>query len=80
MSRIHSGGLSSKRVTFGQFVAARRREKGFSQFQLGKLIGVTDKAVSKWENDESYPRIEHCIRLATYLEVSLDDLLTKKGI
>lgn len=34
---------------FGNLVTKLRTELGFSQFQLGKLIGVSDKAVSKWE-------------------------------
>ena len=46
-----------------------------AQDQLGKLVGVTDKAVSKWENGEAYPRLGHCLRLAEKLGVSLDELL-----
>ena len=32
---------------FGQFVAALRKEKGWTQKQLAARIGVSDKAVSK---------------------------------
>lgn len=60
---------------FGRFTAEKRRAMGYSQFQLGKLVGVTDKAVSKWENGEAYPRLGHCLRLAEKLGVSLDELL-----
>ncbi len=61
--------------SFGRLVAKRRREKQLSQFQLGKLVGVTDKAISKWETGETKPRIEHCARLALALDISLDVLL-----
>lgn len=36
-------------VRFGQFVAQCRREADLTQRQLGERVGVTDKAVSKWE-------------------------------
>ena len=60
---------------FGEFIAARRKRKGLSQFQLGKLVGVTDKAVSKWENNEAKPRLEHYIKLTEVLEFSLEDAI-----
>lgn len=65
--------------TFGNLVTRLRTEMGFSQFQLGKLIGVSDKAVSKWENGSAKPRLATCCRLADVLGVSLDDLLSAAG-
>ena len=38
-----------KEKTFGNRVAALRKEKGMTQFDLAEKMGVTDKAVSKWE-------------------------------
>ena len=61
---------------FGEFIADRRKRKGLSQFQLGKLVGVTDKAVSKWENNSAMPRLEHYIKLAEVLEFSLEDAIS----
>ena len=60
---------------FGNLICSLRIERGMSQFQLGKLLGVSDKAVSKWENGNAKPRISTCHRLADILGVSLDDLL-----
>ena len=37
----------------GRFIAACRREAGFTQAALGERLGVTDRAVSKWENGGS---------------------------
>ena len=42
---------------FGNDICALRTGLGLSQFQLGTLVGVSDKAVSKWENGDAKPRI-----------------------
>ena len=62
--------------SFGNFISALRTKKGLSQYQLGALVGVSDKAVSKWENGASKPRINTIRKLSEVLEVSVEDLLT----
>ncbi len=47
-----------------------------TQALLAQKIGITDKAVSKWERDISYPDIALFPKLADILGVSIDDLLT----
>ena len=64
---------------FGNMLAKLRMERGLSQFQMGRLLGVTDKAVSKWENGSAKPRISTCCRLADILGISLNDLLSIPG-
>ena len=49
---------------FGNHLAELRKSHGYSQFQLGTLVGVSDKAVSKWENGASKPRIAVIMKLA----------------
>ena len=53
-----------------------RERCGLSQYQLGVLVGVSDKAVSKWENGASKPRIGTIRKLSEVLDVSVDELLT----
>ena len=65
-----------KDYSFGNFICALRVGRGLSQYQLGALVGVTDKAVSKWENGDSKPRISTCQRLAAVLGVTVSDLLS----
>ena len=64
-----------KDFTFGNLITSLRCEKGYSQYQLGRLVGVSDKAVSKWENGSAKPRMSTCCKLADVLGVSLDVLL-----
>ena len=35
--------------TIGKFIQSKRKEKGLTQKELAEKLGVTDKAVSKWE-------------------------------
>ena len=65
-----------KDYSFGNYICALRTGRGLSQFQLGTLVGVTDKAVSKWENGDSKPRLATCYRLAEVLGVSVTELLS----
>lgn len=62
--------------SFGNFISAMRERSGLSQYQLGALVGVSDKAVSKWENGVSKPRLSKVRRLAEVFDVSVDELLT----
>ena len=62
--------------SFGNFISALRVRRGLSQYQLGALVHVSDKAVSKWENGASKPRMNTMVKLAEVLDVSVDELLT----
>ena len=61
--------------TLGEFVAALRQEKGLTQKQLADRLGVTDKAVSRWENGESFPDIGVLERLSEILEIKIQDIV-----
>ena len=60
---------------FGNRLCRLRQKAHLSQSQLGEKVGVSNKAVSKWENGKSKPGLDVVNRLADVLGVSLDELL-----
>ena len=64
-----------RKYEIGNFICRLRNEKGYTQKELGALLGVTDKAVSKWENGASLPRKEVLRRLAAILGCTQEELL-----
>ncbi|MBR6513580.1 MAG: helix-turn-helix domain-containing protein [Clostridia bacterium] len=67
-----------REYNFGHFLYILRSDAGLTQFQLGKLVGVSDKAVSKWENGVSKPQRDILYKLSEVLGVSIDELLSCK--
>jgi len=64
-----------KDYEFGNRLYQLRRKAHLSQSQLGEMVGVSNKAVSKWENGQAKPGLEIVNKLADILSVSLDELL-----
>lgn len=59
-------------------VASLRKERGMTQSELAEEMGVTDKAVSKWERDLSFPDVTTLPRLAGIFNVTVDELMQAK--
>ncbi|MFV0399601.1 MAG: helix-turn-helix domain-containing protein [Oscillospiraceae bacterium] len=59
-------------------IAERRKEKGMTQKQLADKLGVTDKAVSKWERGNGQPDINYLEPLSEALEITVSELLKGK--
>ena len=60
---------------FGNRLYQLRKLAHLSQAQLGKKVGVSNKAVSKWENGKAKPGLDIVDGLANILGVSVDELL-----
>lgn len=64
-----------ERKTIGEVISTRRKELGLTQSNLAEKMGVTDKAVSKWERNLSCPDLASIPKLAEVLDLSLEELL-----
>jgi transcriptional regulator with XRE-family HTH domain len=62
--------------SIGNRISQLRREKGLTQEEMAEKLGVTPQAVSKWENDISYPDILLLPKIAKLLGVTVDELLS----
>lgn len=71
--QILNGGVFIK---IGNTIYTLRKEKQMTQEQLASLIGVSAPAVSKWENDSTYPDITLLSPLARALGTTVDTLLS----
>ena len=60
-----------ERLQFWKFYQYTKR-----QYQLGVLVDVSDKAVSKWKNGESEPSIDKLIKLSKYFGVNIDESMS----
>lgn len=74
MEREQSGERSLN-ANMGALIRAARTERGLKQRELAERLGVTDKAVSKWENGGSCPDIALLIPLAEILGLEVTELL-----
>lgn len=63
-----------RRYAIGNFICELRQEKGFTQKELGDLLGVTNKAVSKWETGAALPRLDTLRQLADILGCTQEEL------
>jgi transcriptional regulator with XRE-family HTH domain len=70
--------LDLETETLGERLVRLRKERGFTQVELAKKIGITQVLVSDYERERLRPHYEMIIRLAQALEVTTDQLLGVK--
>ena len=70
--------MNQKKI--GSFIAARRKDNGLTQSQLAEKLGITDKAVSKWETGKSMPDPSLFCPLCDLLHITLNELLSGEFI
>lgn len=59
-----------KQDHFGQSISALRKQKGWTQEELGRKLGVSAQAVSKWETGQAFPDITLLTEIASLFGVS----------
>ena len=62
-------------LKIGKFIADCRKEKGLTQLQLAEKLGITDKAISKWERGIAMPDTSIMLELCDILGISVNELL-----
>lgn len=70
--------MDTKRI--GRSIAEKRKEKGYTQEQLGNILGVSNKTISRWENGNYMPDLSLLIPLSETLDITLNELLTGEKI
>ena len=60
-------------VKIGEKIKELRLENGFSQMQLGKLIGVSQKAIDYWERSVNEPKSSYIIALVKTFDITFDE-------
>ena len=70
--------MDTKKI--GKFISENRKRKGLTQEQLGNILGVSNKTISRWENGNYMPDLSLLIPLSETLDISLNELLNGKYI
>lgn len=65
---------------FGERLKMLREKAGVSQQKIADMVGLTQQAVGKWENDKAEPDLATVTKLADFFDCSTDYLLGKTNI
>ena len=65
---------------FGNFLYELRKEKRMTQAELADKLGVSNKAVSKWETGDAMPETGLLLPISRIFNVTVDELLNGKRI
>jgi len=67
-------------IKIGRFIAECRKKAGLTQLQLAEKLGITDKAISKWERGVAMPDTSIMLPLCDILCISVNELLSGEKI
>ena len=67
-------------LKIGKFIADCRKRKNLTQMQLAEKLGITDKAISKWERGIAMPDSSIMLELCDILSISVNELLSGEKI
>ena len=72
--------ISMDQLKIGRFIADCRKQKNLTQIQLAEKLGITDKAISKWERGIAMPDTSIMLELCEILGISVNELLNGEKI
>ena len=67
-------------IKIGKFIASCRKEVGMTQAVLAEKLGISDRAVSKWETGKSMPDSGIMLELCELLNINVNELLSGEKI
>ena len=67
-------------LKIGKFIAECRKRENLTQMQLAEKLGITDKAISKWERGIAMPDSSTMLELCDILSISVNELLSGEKI
>ena len=67
-------------IKIGKFISELRNEKGLTQEQLGELLFVSNKTVSRWETGKYLPPADMLMKMSELFSVSINEILSGKRL
>ena len=67
-------------IKIGEFIASQRRSKNLTQAALAEKLGITDRAVSKWECGKGLPDVSLMLDLCEIFGITVNELLSGEKI
>ncbi len=64
-------------MSIGEKIKELRLEKTFTQMQLAKMIGVSQKAIDYWERNVNEPKASYIIALVKTFRISFDEFFSE---
>ena len=65
-------------MNYGKNFKDLRIGKNLSQRELAKATGISQQAISFWEQDKRTPNMDDCIKLADFYQITLDELVGRE--
>lgn len=81
MTAILSPEVENMNLTeIGKFIAELRKEQGLTQEQLGEMLGVSNKTVSRWETGIYLPPADALLAMSRLFDLSINEILTGRRL
>ena len=67
-------------IKIGEFISQQRKNQNLTQAALAERLGITDRAVSKWERGKGLPDVSLMLELCEILDITVNELLCGEKI
>ena len=67
-------------IKIGEFISSKRKEKSLTQAALAEKLGITDRAISKWERGKGLPDASLMLDLCEILDITVNELLCGESV